>query len=218
MFPKSRIARTVATVSIALSLALVAAVGWKMWQTDSIGQQPDTQAIGGAFQLDSTNGGTVTAADFRGRYMLVFFGYTHCPDVCPATLNAMTQALNYVAGKSPGKADQVTPVFITIDPARDDLSRMKAYVENFHPRLVGLTGNPQQVAAAAGAYKVSYEKVTQEEMDEEGMAGHDGHEGYLMRHSSYIFLMGPDGRHVDHVASSASPTEIADLIQAGVEG
>lgn len=217
MFPTSRIARTVASVSIALTLALLAAVGWKLWSVQGTESETTQQAIGGAFELRNTDGERMTAADFRGRYMLVFFGYTHCPDICPATLNAITQALNHVGEKAPEKAAKVTPVFITIDPARDDVARMKGYVENFHPRTVGLTGSAEQVAAAATAYKVSYEKVSPEEMDDMDMAGHGDHEGYLMRHSSHIFLMDPRGRYVDHLPHTAGATRIAELIQAEVE-
>ena len=104
--------------------------------------------IGGPFTLVDQTGKTVTDQDFRGRYMLVFFGFTHCPDICPAELQVMSAALDELGPK----ADEVVPVFITLDPERDTQAAMGAYVKNFGSRFVGLTGSPEQIAAAAKAY------------------------------------------------------------------
>jgi protein SCO1/2 len=241
--PKSKIARITASVSALASIALVAAVAWQVWLDDS-GQRDGataSRAIGGAFELTDTQGDTVTAQDLRGGYSLVFFGYTHCPDVCPMTLQNMSQALDVVGEAQPGKAEQVTPVFITVDPARDDVARMRDYVANFHPRLIGLTGDAAAIRQAAEAYHVSYKKVDPEDVAAAQQSGGSGtgggsdggmsmsdhadmdhasmdHGAYLMQHQSYVFLMGPDGRHIDHVAHSAGAPRIAEMIRQHVEG
>jgi protein SCO1/2 len=253
--PKSRIARITASVSALASVALVAAVAWTVWLDDGSGRRgaggaTAAQAIGGPFELTDTQGDTVSAQDLEGGYSLVFFGYTHCPDVCPMTLQNMSQALDVVGQEQPGKAKRVTPVFITVDPERDDVQRMREYVANFHPRMVGLTGDKAAIEQAAEAYHVAYKKVDPEEvaaaqqsgggsgehanhgsMDHAGSDGGKGggtdsgvdhasmdHGAYLMQHQSYVFLMGPDGRHVDHVAHSAGAPRIAQMIRDHVEG
>ncbi|MBK1696969.1 SCO family protein [Rhodovibrio salinarum] len=237
ILPKSKVARITAVVSTLASVTLVAAVAWNVWLNDDgrsqmagSGPQAD-QAIGGPFELTNTQGNTVTAQDLEGGYTLVFFGYTHCPDVCPMTLQAMSQALDVVADNHPAKAERITPVFITIDPARDDVARMRDYVANFHPRLIGLTGDKQAIQQAAQAYHVSYKKVDPEEVAaaQQDTQNGDGqmsaadhaamdHGAYLMQHQSYVFLMGPDGGHVDHVAASAGAPRIAEMIRQDVEG
>ena len=111
--------------------------------------------IGGPFTLVDQTGKTVTDQDFRGRYMLVFFGFTHCPDICPAELQVMSAALDELGPK----ADEVVPVFITLDPERDTQAAMGAYVKNFGSRFVGLTGSPEQIAAAAKAYQGGLLKI-----------------------------------------------------------
>jgi protein SCO1/2 len=256
--PKSRIARTTAILSALASLALVGAVAWTVWLDEGarqpMGQQASAgRAIGGPFELTDATGATVTAQDLHGSYSLVFFGYTHCPDVCPMTLRNVSQALDAVAEAQPAKAKAVQPVFITLDPKRDDVARMRDYVANFHPRLIGLTGDPAAVERAADAYHVAYEKVDPDTVQAAGGSGAGGgqageHAGkdhasmdhasmdhasmdhgggdagaggqggadpgaYLMQHSSYVFLMGPDGRHVAHVAHSAGAPRIAAMIR-----
>ena len=244
LLPKSRIARITASLSALASVALVAAVAWQVWLDDGAGRDgagaTASRAIGGSFELTDTQGRTVTAQDLQGRYSLVFFGYTHCPDVCPMTLHNMSQALDVVGEEQPGKANRITPVFITVDPARDDVARMRDYVANFHPRLIGLTGDKAAIQQAAEAYHVSYKKVDPEEVAaaQQNSAGNgsggDGgmpmsdhaemdhasmdHGAYLMQHQSYVFLMGPDGRHIDHVAHSAGAPRIAEMIRQHVEG
>ncbi len=106
--------------------------------------------IGGSFTLVDHNGTTVTAGDFRGRFMLMYFGYTYCPDVCPTTLTTMADANDILDGDG----ESVVPVFVTVDPERDTPEHLKMYVNYFHPRLVGLTGTTQSVAAAAKAYRI----------------------------------------------------------------
>jgi protein SCO1/2 len=158
-----------------------------------------TPEIGGAFELLDQSGETRTQADFAGRHMLVYFGYTYCPDVCPTSLSIMSQALDLLEAETGSLEDRVVPVFVTVDPARDDVSAMAAYAEHFHPHLVALTGSDEQIAAAAKAYRVYYRKAEDPSASE-----------YLMDHSSFIYLMGPDGTYVSHFAHNASPQEVAE--------
>ena len=158
-----------------------------------------TPEIGGAFELLDQTGQTRTQADFAGRHMLVYFGYTYCPDVCPTSLSIMSQALDLLESETGSLEDRVVPVFVTVDPARDDVSAMAAYAEHFHSRLVALTGSDEQIAAAAKAYRVYYRRAEDPSASE-----------YLVDHSSFIYLMGPDGTYVSHFAHNASAQEIAE--------
>jgi protein SCO1 len=139
-------------------------------------------AIGGPFSLTNGDGKTVTDADLRGKYALVYFGYTFCPDVCPTTLNEVATALQSLGPK----AKALQAVFISVDPARDTPAVMKRYTEAFDPRIMGLTGSPEQVAKVAKEFRVYY-------------ATHrtgPGPTDYTVDHSSILYLMGPDGRFV----------------------
>ncbi|WP_045364519.1 SCO family protein [Methyloceanibacter caenitepidi] len=155
--------------------------------------------IGGPFELVGKDGKTVTDKDFRGRYMLVFFGFTHCPDICPAELQVMSAALDELGDK----ADKVVPIFITVDPERDTPELVTAYVENFGPNFVGLTGSPEAIANAAKAYRVTYQKF-----QEEG-AG----DNYSVDHSALLYLMGPDGTFVTHFPYGTSPEKMAETLR-----
>lgn len=155
--------------------------------------------IGGPFELVGKDGKTVTDEDFRGRYMLVFFGFTHCPDICPAELQIMSAALSDLGDQ----ADQVVPIFITVDPERDTPELVTAYVENFGPNFVGLTGSPEAIAKAAKAYRVTYQKF-----QEEG-AG----DNYSVDHSALVYVMGPDGKFVTHFPYGTSPEKMADTLR-----
>ncbi len=151
--------------------------------------------VGGPFSLVNQDGVRVTDKDFLGKYMLVFFGYTYCPDVCPTELQVMSAALDQLGPE----ANRIQPVFVSIDPARDTPDVLKAYVANFGTRLVGLTGTPEDVAAIAKAYRVYYAKAGN------GSSSTD----YLMDHSSIIYLMGPDGRFVTHMAYTTDAAKLA---------
>ncbi|MBK1669056.1 hypothetical protein CKO28_13540 [Rhodovibrio sodomensis] len=174
-------------------------------------------AIGGPFELVNTEGETVTDQDFRGRYMLLFFGFTSCPDVCPSALMDMSRALDRLADAAPAKLERVVPVFVTVDPARDDVVTMAAYVENFHPRLVGLTGTPAQLRAAADAFRVYHEKVMPETYF--GGDAPERHEkgDYMMAHSAYMLLIGPSGGYVANFKHEAGPAEIAAGLREHVD-
>jgi len=174
---------------------LVGAAGWVGWDAMRGGQP----AIGGPFTLVDQNGRTVTNETLKGKPTLIYFGYTFCPDVCPTSLLLMETAIEKLG---PDAAKKVNLVFITIDPERDTQKLIKDYVGNFSPTFIGLTGTPEQVTAAARAYRVYYQKVP----------GKDG-APYLMDHSSIVYLLDRNGRFVTHFTHEAK----AEAIAAGVE-
>lgn len=154
--------------------------------------------VGGPFTLTDHIGKRVSDQDFRGRHLLVMFGFTFCPDICPSGLQVMSAALD----KLGPKAERVTPVFITIDPERDTPQVLAAYVPSFHKRLIGLTGTAAEVAAVAKAYRVYYKRVK----DEKSGAA------YTMDHSALIYLMGPDGAYVAHFNHATSVDDLASRL------
>jgi protein SCO1/2 len=156
-------------------------------------------ALGGPFTLVDHTGRTVTEGDFAGRSMLVYFGFTYCPDVCPTELGTIAAALDAMGPA----AERVTPVFVSIDPERDTPAALADYVSRFHPRMVGLTGSTEQVAQAARAYRVYYAKVRPRDSTD-----------YLMDHSSFIYLVGPDGRVRSLFRPETSPEAIAAAVTA----
>lgn len=156
--------------------------------------------IGGPFSLVDHRGRPATDRDFRGRFMLVYFGYTYCPDVCPTALQVMTSALDRLPKP---QQERIVPILVTVDPERDTPAQLAAYVENFHPATVGLTGPPERVAAAARAYRVYHAKAR------DGAAGDD----YLVDHSSIVFLMDPDGRYVTHFTHATPPEKMAAALR-----
>ena len=158
--------------------------------------------VGGPFSLVDPSGKTVTDKDFRGRYLLVFFGYTFCPDVCPSGLQVISAALDQLGPD----ADKITPVFISIDPARDTPEKMGAYVKSFHPRLIGLTGSASDVAAAIKAYRVYAKKVAADRNPAD----------YTMDHSSVVYLMGPTGELVTFSAEIVKPDVLAQQLRKGL--
>lgn len=162
------------------------------------GEDSGSADIGGPFELVNQDGKTVTEADFKGRLLLIYFGYTYCPDACPTALGVMAAAL----GKLDVAGERVTPILISIDPARDTPEALKDYVAAFHPRLVGLTGSEEQVAKAAKAYRAFYQK-------QPGATG----EGYLMDHSTLIYLMDAEGKFLTYFGPQATPDEVAEAIR-----
>lgn len=158
--------------------------------------------VGGPFELVDQNGKTVTQADFAGKLMLVYFGFTFCPDICPTELLIMGQAVDLLGDK----AGEVVPVFITVDPKRDTPDKMKDYVDAFHARFVGLSGSEAQVTAAAKAYRVFYRYAPAKDGAELG-------DDYRVDHTSYIYLMDREGNYVAHFVHGQSPETIAEGIK-----
>jgi len=152
-------------------------------------------AIGGDFALTDHTGKRVTQADFAGRHMLVFFGFTSCPDICPIGLQTISQAIDQLGPTG----DQVVPVFITIDPERDTVQRVADYVSQFHGRMAGLTGTRQEIQAVAKVYRAYYEKVADESSSD----------AYAMDHTSIIYLMDGNGEYAAHFAFNTGAEEIA---------
>jgi protein SCO1/2 len=152
-----------------------------------------SSAIGGPFKLIDQNGKTVTNTDLEGKWLLVYFGYTHCPDACPTALNNIALALRDLGAEK----QQVRPVFITVDPERDTSSAMKDYVQAFDAPIVALTGSDAAIAQAAKEYRVYYAKHAE--------AGGE----YSMDHSSIIYVMDPKGRFTASFTGEDPPAQIA---------
>ena len=155
-------------------------------------------SIGGSFNLVDGDGVPRTEADYRGKLTLIYFGYSYCPDVCPTELQKMGAAMDLL-GKD---GEQVVPIFITVDPERDTPAEIKTYVANFHPRMVGLTGSPEQIKAAARAWRVYYKKVDDPAATQ-----------YTMDHSSIVYLMDRQNRFLTHFSARNTPEDMAAAIR-----
>jgi protein SCO1 len=153
--------------------------------------------IGGHFALSTADGHRVTDESFRGKWMVIYFGYTSCPDVCPTTLFSMAQALAELGSL----ADKVQPIFVTVDPERDTPELVREYVKDFDPRLIGLVGSPQEIAATAQDFHV-YFKVRQL-----------GNNEYTIDHSSFIYVLDPNGAFVSLLTSDLPGHGLADELR-----
>lgn len=161
--------------------------------------------IGGPFALVDQDARPRTDRDFAGKWRVMYFGYTFCPDVCPVDMQNVGAGLKAFEAKAPALAAKVVPIFITVDPARDTPKVLKEFVGNFHPRLVGLTGTPEEIAATAKEYAVYFSRG-------QGTAG-----GYLVNHSRQAYLMSPDGKPIDLVPADQSPQAVADTLAKWVK-
>lgn len=155
-------------------------------------------AIGGPFALIDHTGREVSDATFRGKYLLVFFGFTNCPDICPTTLDRFAQVMDLLGPV----ADKVQPLLISVDPERDTPAVLASYVAAFHPRIIGLTGSVEQIRNVASRYKVYFGK---QPADETG--------SYAVDHSAFEYLMGPDGKNLFVFRAEAEPERIAEIIR-----
>jgi protein SCO1/2 len=151
-------------------------------------------SIGGPFTLIDHTGRTVTEKNYSGRWMLVYFGYTSCPDVCPTSLSVMAGAMDML---DPEQAEKIVPIMISTDPTRDTPELLAEYVTNFHPRLIGLTGSVEQAALAAKTYRVYFAKS----------GGSEAGDDYLMDHSSIVYLLDPKGRFRLHFSGAQIDAE-----------
>ena len=154
-------------------------------------------AIGGPFHLVDQNGKAVSDADLKGKWQLIFFGYTHCPDACPTALNDIAIALDQLGPKR----EAVRSVFITVDPERDTPEVLKEYVTSFDAPILALSGSPEEIARAAKAYRVYYAKHPEPGGD------------YSMDHSSVIYVMDPEGRFTASFTHQSTPEEIAERLK-----
>ena len=192
---------------VALGIIGVAALGWLLADrltADAGGGSSGEALIGSEFALVDHTGKAVTDDDFAGRWQLVFFGFTYCPDVCPTTLATVSAVLEELGDD----ADQVAPLFVTVDPERDTPAAMAEYLANFDPRIVGLTGSPEQIKAAAKAFRVYYARVDKD----------DQPDGYTMDHSAFLYLIDPDGDYAAHFSHQDDAAEIAGGIRDFVHG
>ena len=195
------------------SLPLIAAVAVNL----ALAQEPDPQraarlmddlmwgrgSVGGPFTLLDHTGKTRTDADFRGKLLLIYFGYTYCPDVCPADLMQIGLAVE----KLGAAGEEVQPLFISVDPERDTPSVLARYVAAFHPRLVGLTGTPAQIRAVADTYKAYYAKYWP-----------PGGGVYLMDHTGFIYLMGRSGEYLGFFPPGTSADRMVEIIGQHLAG
>lgn len=158
----------------------------------------DGVKIGGPFNLIDQDGRARTDRDFAGRYRIMYFGYTFCPDVCPTDVQTIGAGLRMFEAKDATRGAKVVPIFVTVDPARDTPPVLKTFVSAFHPRMVGLTGKPEEIAKLAKAYGVAFEA---EKPNAEG--------GYLVAHGRFAFLMDPAGKPVALLSEDKAPTDVA---------
>jgi protein SCO1/2 len=166
------------------------------------GTSPPLVTIGGPFSLVDGAGKTVRDRDFRGKFLLLYFGYTHCPDVCPTTLGAMAEAMDKLPAADRGR---VVPVFVTVDPQRDTPSVIGSYVRAFGPEFVGLTGSTEAIGTAEREYRVYAQKHALD------------HGDYAMDHSSVIYVIGPNGQFVAVLDDQMAPAKMAQaLVKLGV--
>lgn len=184
---------TAIIVSLAAAglLALTGSYLWLLGGTTPTGVPP----IGGPFTLTEGDGHAVTNRDFRGRYLLIYFGYTSCPDICPTTLSAIADAIDILGSR----AERLQPLFITVDPKHDTPEVVRAYVRAFGPRIIGLTGTPAEIRAVEQEYRVS--SIIQES----GPAS----SSYTIDHTAVLFLVAPDGRYLAPLAATDSGVELA---------
>jgi protein SCO1/2 len=180
-------------IATAFAASLVVGLLIMFWSMGGIGKVAQPAAIGGPFQLTDQNGKAVTDKDLKGKPTLIFFGYTHCPDVCPTSLFEISEVLRAL-GKD---ADKVNAVFISVDPERDTPATMKDYLSSFDPHLEGLSGDPAETAKVITSYRVYAKKVPTRDGD------------YTMDHTALIYLMDREGRFVSPFNLKRTPEEAA---------
>ena len=156
------------------------------------------EPVGGPFALIDHTGAARSERDFRGKLLLIYFGFTYCPDICPTDLQNIGLALDQLGAVS----DKVQPLFVTVDPVRDTPPHLAQYVQMFHPRLIGLTGDASAIRAAADAYKVYYAKVSNERGDD-----------YTIDHTAFTYLIGADGKYLGFLPPGTAPERIADILR-----
>ena len=196
--------RTIALSALALAIAACGAAPSPPGPTtDGVDMRGGT--VGGDFVLTDPAGRKVAWDDFSGKYRMVYFGFANCPAICPTDVLRMSQGLEQFEKQHPDLAAKVQPIFISIDPERDTPAKVGEFVSNFHPRLVGLTGSPEEIAAVAKAFGTSAQK---EEPDETGF--------YNVAHSTFVTLYGPEGEPLGILPTDKGPEGIAKELEAWV--
>lgn len=158
--------------------------------------------IGGPFTLTNQDGKRVSDTDFAGQYRIMYFGYTYCPDVCPVDVQHIGAAMKLLDKSDPALAARITPIFVSVDPARDTPPVLKQFVSAFHPRMVGLTGSPDEIAAVAGEFAIFYQPQAP-----------DASGGYVVNHSRQAYLFGPNGQPIALLTQDDTPEKIAAEIK-----
>ena len=201
--------RRFALILTVAALALAALLAGAAWKAHRFEAGPGPSAIGGPFSLIDQNGAHVDERILKGKWTAVYFGYSYCPDVCPTTLTTLAQAIDTLGqcGGGAGAAKTLQVVFISVDPERDTPAQLRTYLSSpaFPKGVIGLTGSPADVAAAAKAYRVYYRKA------EEGP-------GYSVDHTSIVYLMDPKGRFARPIGFGVPPAEVAGQISAAMRG
>lgn len=194
--------KTLIAISIGFALLLAGAIA--LWQPlggshMQLGQSKAPR--GGDFTLHASSG-PVSLHDFRGKVVLLYFGYTFCPDICPTSLGFTSQALSML---DKSELESVQVLFVTVDPERDTLDKLKSYTAYFHPNILGLSGTPDEIAKVAKSYGASYAK------QDTGSAG-----GYVVDHSAYIHVIAPDGSQFKTLNHGTPPAQVVETIRAAL--
>lgn len=195
----------IAIIGVLTLLLVWALVFWNPAPTKPVVHQPIGLAEaprGGDFTLHSASG-PVSLHDFKGKVVLLYFGYTFCPDICPTSLGFTSQAL---ASLDKAELEKVQMLFVTVDPERDTLEKLKSYTAYFHPSILGLSGTPEEIAQVAKLYGASYAK------QETGSAG-----GYVVDHSAYTYVIAPDGSLYKSLDHGTPPRQVVEAIRAALK-
>ena len=183
------------TLLSSLVILLVLSIGTGFWiykQTKNNNLNKAT-LVGGSYNLTDHNGNKVTDKSFSNKFKIIYFGYTFCPDICPTGMAVISQALDLLGNK----ANRIKPIFITIDPKRDNVEIMAEYHSHFHPSFSNLTGTLDQIRRVAKLYRVYYKKSDASEA-----------ENYLMDHSSIMYVLSPEGEYINHFGPEITPAQI----------
>ncbi len=209
-------------IPIILLSTLVIVTSVQLWITkDRTGQKkemesiskPEESAIGGAFTLLDQDGKVTHDTDFHGRIMLVAFGFTHCPDICPITVSTLSKTMELLGDK----ASQVAGLFISVDPARDTPQVMKEFLHSFDPHIVGLTGSDVQVKQVADAYKVYYARsITDESTDQASDTQNAAKTDYSVDHSGYIYMISKEGQFMRVFPYNVPEQELAHAVESAL--
>ena len=186
------------------ALLLAAGLGWMRFTAPPSGNLAGS-SLGGTFSLVNQNGQPVTDADFKGKYRLMYFGYTFCPDVCPTDVALISKGLNAFEASNAARAARVQPIFITVDPERDVIAALKAFTAAFHPRLIGLTGTRAQVDPVLKSFGIYAKKAETSDP-----------QNYLVDHLAVIYLFGPAGEPIAFLPHGSSAQEITDMLATHV--
>ena len=189
---------------VALAVLIASALGYMRFTAPPPGNMTGS-SLGGAFALIDQDGKKVTDADFKGRYRLMYFGYTFCPDVCPTDVAVIARGLRAYEAARPARAAKVQPIFITVDPVRDDPAALKAFVSAFHPRLIGLTGTPAAIAAARKNYGIYARNVATSDPD-----------NYLVDHYAVFYLFDRDGAPIAFLPHGSTAADVTAMLETYV--